>query len=122
MAAGLACMTIIGRDGFYDEPFRQTRALVEGMQKAADAAGVPFTTNHAGTMFGGFFTEETKVTNYQQVIACDNAAFSQFFHAMLDAGVYLAPASFEAGFMSACHTDADIEATVAAAASAFAAL
>ena len=122
MAAGLACMKIIGRDGFYDQPFRHTAMLTEGMQKAADKAGVPFTTNHAGTMFGGFFTDVAKVTNYQQVINSDTAAFSRFFHMMLDAGVYLAPASFEAGFMSAAHTDADIEATVAAAEAAFAAL
>jgi len=122
MAAGLTCMKIIGRDGFYDQPFRHTTMLVEGMQKAADEAGVPFTTNHAGTMFGGFFTEDAKVTNYQQVINSNIPAFNAFFHAMLDAGVYLAPASFEAGFMSSAHTDEDIEATIAAAAKAFAAL
>ena len=122
MAAGLTCMKIIGREGFYDQPFRHTTMLVEGMQKAADEAGVPFTTNHAGTMFGGFFTEDAKVTNYQQVINSNIPAFNAFFHAMLDAGVYLAPASFEAGFMSSAHTDEDIEATIAAAAKAFAAL
>ena len=122
MAAGLTCMKIIGREGFYDQPFRHTTMLVEGMQKAADEAGVPFTTNHAGTMFGGFFTEDAKVTNYQQVINSNIQAFNAFFHAMLDAGVYLAPASFEAGFMSSAHTDEDIEATIAAAAKAFAAL
>lgn len=122
MGAGLATMKIIGREGFYDKPFAHTAALCEGMQAAADKAGVPFTTNHAGTMFGGFFTEETKVINYQQVINANTAAFNRFFHLMLDAGVYLAPASFEAGFMSSAHTDADIEATIDCAAQAFAAL
>jgi len=122
MAAGLTCLTIVGREGFYDEPFRHTTMLVEGMQAAADKAGIPFTTNHAGTMFGGFFTEDKKVTNYHQVINSDTEAFSRFFHHMLDGGVYLAPASFEAGFMSSAHTDADIEATIDAAAKAFASL
>lgn len=122
MAAGLTTMKIIGREGFYDKPFAHTTALCAGMQVSADRAGVPFTTNHAGTMFGGFFTEESKVINYQQVIGANTEAFNRFFHLMLDAGVYLAPASFEAGFMSSAHTDADIEATIDRAAQAFAAL
>jgi len=73
-------------------------------------------------MFGGFFTDEPKVTQYQQVINSDTERFSQFFHSMLESGIYLAPASFEAGFMSSAHSDADIEATIAAAAKAFASL
>lgn len=122
MGAGLATMKIIGREGFYDKLFAHTTALCQGLQAAADKAGVPFTTNHAGTMFGGFFTEEPKVINYQQVISANTEAFNQFFHLMLDAGVYLAPASFEAGFMSSAHTDGDIQATIDRAAQAFAAL
>jgi glutamate-1-semialdehyde 2,1-aminomutase len=122
MAAGLATMRIISRPGFYEPLFDHTRALCEGMQRAADQAGVPFTTNHAGTMFGGFFTDNAQVTNYADVMACDTEAFGRFFHHMLELGVYLAPASYEAGFMSAAHTDADIAATVDAAATAFAAL
>ena len=120
MSAGLAAMNIISREGFYEPLFRRTQAICEGMQSAANKAGVPFTTNHLGTMFGGFFTEDAKVTEYSQVINSDTAAFSRFFHGMLDGGVYLAPASFEAGFMSSAHTDSDIEMTIAAAASAFA--
>ena len=73
-------------------------------------------------MFGGFFTEADKIENYAQVMACDTARFNTFFHLMLEGGVYLAPASYEAGFLSAAHTDADIEATVDAASNAFAAL
>ena len=122
MAAGLATMNILSQPGFYEPLFERTRALCEGMQGAADAAGVPFTTNHAGTMFGGFFTDQGEVTNYADVMACDTDAIARFFHHMLDSGVYLAPASYEAGFMSASHTDADIERSVEAAASAFAAL
>lgn len=122
MAAGLTAMKVIGRDGFYEKPFRHTNELCQGLQAAADKAGVPFTTNHAGTMFGGFFTDEAKVINYQQVIGANTEAFNRFFHLMLNAGVYLAPASFEAGFMSSAHTDEDIAATIAIAETAFAAL
>ena len=122
MAAGLATMSIISEPGFYDTLFQHTGDLCAGMREAAASAGVPFTTNHLGSMFGGFFTEEESVTQYHQVINSNVSAFNQFFHLMLDSGVYLAPASFEAGFMSAAHTDEDIAATVEAARAAFAAL
>ena len=122
MAAGLATLEIISRPGFYAPLLARTRALCAGLQAAADKAGVPFTTNHAGTMFGGFFTAAERVANYADVMACDTERFARFFHHMLDRGVYLAPASYEAGFMSSAHTDADIEQTVDAAAAAFAAL
>lgn len=122
MAAGLATLGIISRPGFYEPLFAHTRALCAGLKAAADKAGVPFTTNHAGTMFGGFFTDADRVANYADVLACDADGFARFFHHMLDRGVYLAPASYEAGFMSSAHTDADIEETVDAAARAFAAL
>lgn len=119
MAAGLATMEVISQPGFYDAPFARTHDLCAGMRAAAGAAGVPFTTNHTGTMFGAFFTEQTDVSNYQQVMSCDTDAFNRFFHLMLESGVYLAPASYEAGFMSAAHTEDDIAHTVAAAADAF---
>ena len=98
------------------------RRARRGERDAAAAAGVPFTTNHLGSMFGGFFTEDETVTQYHQVINSNVEAFNQFFHLMLDSGVYLAPASFEAGFMSSAHTDDDIATTVAAASAAFSAL
>ena len=120
MASGLATLSIISEPGFYEPLFARTTALCEGIQEQADKAGVPFTTNHAGTMFGLFFTDAPKVENYQQVMACDTQRFAKFFHSMLRQGVYLAPASYEAGFMSSAHTDADIEHTIAAAAQAFA--
>ena len=122
LAAGLATLDMISAEGFYEPLFARTTALCEGLEDAAESAGVPFTTNHAGTMFGGFFTSEPHIANYAQVMACDTDAFNRFFHLMLEAGVYLAPASYEAGFMSSAHSEADIADTVAAAASAFAAL
>jgi glutamate-1-semialdehyde 2,1-aminomutase len=122
MAAGLATLDVISAEGFYEPLFRRTQALCDGMRAAAKAEGIPFTTNCAGTMFGGFFTATERVQNYAEVMACDTDRFNHFFHLMLDAGVYLAPASYEAGFMSSAHSDADIEATIDAARGAFAAL
>ena len=122
MAAGLATLDIISREGFYQPLFERTAHLCEGLREAAAAAGVPFTTNHAGSMFGGFFTTEPQIVNYAQVMACDTDAFNRFFHQMLAHGVYLAPASYEAGFMSSQHGDGDIAQTVAAARLAFASL
>ncbi len=122
MAAGLATLNIISQPGFYEPLFERTRQLCRGLQDAANAAGVPFTTNHAGTMFGGFFTEAVRVTRYAQVMACNGESFNRFFHSMLDQGVYLAPASYEAGFMSSAHSDDDIAQTLATAKVAFACL
>jgi glutamate-1-semialdehyde 2,1-aminomutase len=122
MASGLATLDIISEPHFYEDLFRHTTQLCEGMQQAADEAGIPFTTNHLGSMFGFFFTEDKKVTQYPQVIGANVERFNQFFHLMLNDGVYLAPASFEAGFMSAAHSDEDIQDTVDAAKRAFKAL
>jgi len=115
MAAGLKTLELISAEGFYDRVFAKTDKLVSGLRNAAERHGIPFTTNHAGSMFGFFFTDEPTITNYKQVMACDIERFNRFFHGMLDAGVYLAPASYEAGFMSAAHTDEDIDFTLAAA-------
>ena len=122
MAAGLATLEIISEPGFFEPLFERTSALCAGMQEAADAAGVAFTTNHTGTMFGGFFTSADAVNNYNDVMACDSDAYNRFFHSMLDSGVYLAPAFYETGFMSSAHSEADIAATVEAARTAFASL
>ena len=123
MAAGLANLEGIGQKDFYDTLFAKTDALVQGLQERADAANIPFTTNHVGSMFGFFFLKDHSdakpVTNYQQVMSCHIERFNQFFHLMLDAGVYLAPASYEAGFMSIAHSDEDIQATLDAAEKAF---
>jgi glutamate-1-semialdehyde 2,1-aminomutase len=122
MAAGLATLNIISQPGFFEPLFERTEQLCRGLRDIASAAGIPFTTNNAGTMFGGFFTEVPSVTRYDQVMACDGDAFNRFFHSMLEQGVYLAPASYEAGFMSSAHSDDDIAQTLAAAKIAFATL
>lgn len=119
MAAGLTVLEEIQQPGFYEALFEKTDALVSGLQRAADEAAIPFTTNHAGSMFGFFFTDEQQIENYQQVMSCNIERFNQFFHIMLDEGVYFAPASYEAGFLSAAHQDEHIEATINAAANAF---
>jgi glutamate-1-semialdehyde 2,1-aminomutase len=107
MAAGLAMLEQITQPGFYQPVFEQTDRLAAGLNTLAHDTGIPFTTNHVGTMFGLFFTEEESITNYSQVMNCNIERFNRFFHGMLDEGVYLAPASYEAGFVSAAHT-ADI--------------
>ncbi len=119
MAAGLAMLEAITRPGFYEGLARRTQALMEGFRAGAQRAGVALTTNHVGSMFGFFFTAEAQVSRYEQVTRCDIERFKRFYHLMLDEGVYLAPSAFEAGFMSGAHSDADIEASVAAAARCF---
>ena len=115
MRAGLATLERL-EPGAYATLAERTGRLMKGLESAAAGAGVPFTTNRMGGMFGFFFTGESPVRTYAQVTACDQARFRAFFHGMLDEGVYLAPSSFEAGFVSLAHTDEDIDATVEAAA------
>ncbi len=122
MAAGMATLDIITQTGFYDELTQKTIEFLEGMQTVADHNGINMTTNQVGGMFGLFFTDAEKVENYEQVMACDVDRFNHFFHGMLDRGVNLAPSAFEAGFMSAAHSDEDIQATVNAANEVFASL
>lgn len=119
MAAGLATLKQIQTPGFHDKLTQATQKLVKGLQQAADEAGVAMTTNQVGGMFGLFFTEDKKVRYYEQVVASNQERFKQFFHAMLDRGVYLAPSAFEAGFVSAAHSEAEIEFTITAAREAF---
>ena len=118
MAAGLAMLELIQAPGFYEDLERKTMLLVDGLAAAAIDAGVPFSANRAGAMFGLFFVSE-KVETYTQATACDVAAFNRFFHAMLARGVYLAPSAFEAGFVSAAHSEQDIADTLDAARAAF---
>jgi glutamate-1-semialdehyde 2,1-aminomutase len=122
MAAGLKTLELLEQADFYKNISARTTLLVEGLQKLADEAGIAFTTNHVGSMFGFFFTQEKTVTNFKQVMACDIPRFNKFFHGMLKRGIYLAPASYEAGFMSGAHTDDDINITLQAAKEAFAEL
>ncbi|HET7096121.1 MAG TPA: glutamate-1-semialdehyde 2,1-aminomutase [Casimicrobiaceae bacterium] len=119
VAAGLATLTAIQAPGFYDRLSAATKSFVDGLQAAARHSGVTFCAQSAGGMFGIYFAERIPGT-YDAVMACDKLRFNKFFHAMLDAGVYLAPSAFEAGFVSAAHTAEDIAATVARAEKAFA--
>ncbi len=112
MAAGLALLTLIQTPGFYAPLFAKTERLSQGLVTLAREAGIPFTANACGTLWGGFFTEASRVTNFAQVMACDTPRFNRFFHGMLQGGVNLAPASYEAAFMSSAHTDADIDDTL----------
>lgn len=115
MAAGLAALEQIGEPGLYDSIFANTKKLAEGFKAIADANGIPMSINYAGSMFGLFFTDVERVTNYQQAINCNTEQFKTFYHGMLNEGVYLAPASYEAGFVSKVHDDSIIEATLQAA-------
>ena len=119
MTAGLVTLELITQPGFYDSLFAKTTKFIRGLQEQANNANISMTTNHVGSMFGFFFTEEPTVTNYQQVMACDTERFGHFFRGMLDAGVYLAPAAYEGCFMSAAHTDEDIAFALNAAAKVF---
>ena len=121
MAAGLAMLELVQAPGFYDALEAKTNSLCDGLEAAARDAGVPFTTQRVGGMFGMFFSGET-VDTYAQAMACDTTAFNRFFHAMLERGVYLAPSAFEAGFMSSAHDDVVIAETIRVAAEAFRAL
>jgi glutamate-1-semialdehyde 2,1-aminomutase len=119
VAAGLVTLKKIAAPGFYEALTARTRALVDGLAGAAKGHGVKFSAQSVGGMFGVYFAAAPP-TSYAEVMASDKEAFNRFFHAMLDAGVYLAPSAFEAGFVSAAHSAADIAATVAAADAIFA--
>ena len=89
--------------------------FVDGMVNAAKENGIAMTSNRVGGMFGLFFSEEKDITNFEQVSRCNIEQFNQFFHGMLAQGINLAPSAYEAGFMSAAHTEQDIEETIASA-------
>ena len=114
VAAGLATLRQIQTPGFFAGLERKTTALCEGLKAAAAKHGVPFSAQSIGGMFGLYFRAACP-RNFAEVMPCDTESFKRFFHAMLDKGVYFAPSAFEAGFVSAAHTEADIAATVAAA-------
>jgi glutamate-1-semialdehyde 2,1-aminomutase len=120
-ACGLATLREISRPGFFDALAQRTRALVDGLAREARAAGVPLVGDSEGGMFGFFFADALP-QDYGVVMATDKERFNRFFHAMLERGVYLAPALYEAGFVSAAHSAADVDATLSAASEAFAAL
>lgn len=119
VASGMATLKIIQKPGFYESLSAQTKKLTDGLTAAAKEAGVEFCADAIGGMFGIYFTSSVP-TDYAQMMKCDKERFNQFFHAMLDAGVYLAPSAFEAGFVSAQHDDAAIAETLKCARNAFA--
>jgi glutamate-1-semialdehyde 2,1-aminomutase len=121
LAAGLATLKLVQAAGFYDTLTATTRSLCERLTEAARGAGIAFCAHSVGGMFGLYFRDAVP-QSYQEVMQCDAERFNRFFHAMLAAGVYLAPSAFEAGFVSSAHGPAEIDQTVSAAASAFAVL
>ena len=122
MAAGLTTLDIISDGSFFEILTTKTERLLNGLKEQANANNVSLSTNHVGGMFGLFFTEEDSITSFEQVMNCNTEQFNQFFHEMLKAGVYLAPSSFEAGFISITHTNDDIDETIEAANTVFSTL
>ena len=122
MAAGLANLEEISKPGFYEEMGRLTEKLAQGLVTRAQAFDIPMCENHVGGMFGIFFSNETKIENFYQVTQCDVERFKLFYHGMLNEGVYLAPSAYEAGFVSAAHTDREIKQTLVAAEKVFSTL
>ena len=120
-ACGLATIRAIAKPGFFEALSQRTRALADGLREVGQAVGVPISTDSQGGMFG-FFLLDQLPHNYGQVMQSNGDAFNRFFHGMLDRGVYLAPALYEAGFVSGAHTQADIEQTLQAAKEALQAL
>ncbi|MFT6373041.1 MAG: glutamate-1-semialdehyde 2,1-aminomutase [Gammaproteobacteria bacterium] len=115
MAAGLKNLEIISRPGFYETLIEKTNRLIEGILAAAKNNNIPMQANQAGAMFGLFFTDQQQIASFSDVSRCDIGRFKQFFHLMLEQGVYLAPSAFELGFVSSAHSDEQIEQTIACA-------
>jgi len=122
MAAGLKTMELISAPGFYDTLAAKVEHLVSGIMTVAKDAGIAMTENHVGGMFGLFFTDAQQVDNFAQTSACNIDRFKAFYHGMLEEGVYLAPSAYEAGFVSAAHTNEDLDNTIEAASRVFAKL
>jgi glutamate-1-semialdehyde 2,1-aminomutase len=121
VAAGLKTLELIQASNFHEKLAATAKLLVEGLSAAAKEAGIYFSANSIGGMFGLYFSKNVP-TSFDEVMQSDKEAFNRFFHLMLDEGVYLAPSAFEAGFVSAAHSPDDIEATIAAAKRSFAKL
>jgi len=122
MAAGLSTLKLIQAPDFHKNLSATAKTLVTGLKERADKAGIALAINQVGGMFGIFFTDEKEVSTFEQVTKCDQERFKKFFHGMLNEGIYLAPSSYEAGFVSAAHGDAEIQATLDAAEKVFSTL
>jgi glutamate-1-semialdehyde 2,1-aminomutase len=108
-------LELVAAPGFHERLNAITDVLVQRLAVAAASSDIPLATNHVCGMFGFFFTAERRVDSFAKVMACDIERFKRFFHRMLEEGVYFAPSAFETGFVSAAHSPADIDATIAAA-------
>lgn len=114
MVAGLKTLELISKPNFFDALEEKTNKLLKGLTQAAKDENIFFTSNHVGGMFGLFFSNDENIDSFDKVMNCNQEHFNQFFHGMLREGIYLAPSSFEAGFVSSAHSDIDIEATITA--------
>ncbi|MDA0236228.1 MAG: glutamate-1-semialdehyde 2,1-aminomutase, partial [Proteobacteria bacterium] len=121
VAAGMVSLQLTREAGFYERLTASTQRLVAGLAAAAKDAGVTFSADSVGGMFGVYFADKVPAS-FAQVMATDKERFNRFFHAMLEAGHYFAPSAFEAGFVSVAHGEAEIDATVAVARAVFAQL
>ena len=115
MAAGLKTLELVSSDQFFEKLNKKVTTLVNGILEKAATHNIPMTSNIVGGMFGLFFSEEKTITNFTQATECNTDRFQKFFHGMLEQGIYLAPSAYEAGFVSAMHSDEDIQATINAA-------
>ncbi|MDH5518203.1 MAG: glutamate-1-semialdehyde 2,1-aminomutase [Gammaproteobacteria bacterium] len=122
MAAGLKTLELISADGFFEQLNSKVQSLVDGILEKASAAGIPMSSNVIGGMFGLFFTEAEKVTDFKQATQCNIERFQAFYHGMLDQGIYLAPSAYEAGFVSSAHSAEDLQKTIDAAEKVFSTL
>lgn len=122
VTAGIATLNEISKADFFDSLSIKTEFLLKGLEERAANAGIPFTTNQVGGMFGCFFSDEKQISRFSQVMGCNVDRFKTYFHRMLDQGIYLAPSAFEAGFVSAAHGDEELQLTLDAAEIAFAEL
>jgi len=122
MSAGLASLELLSQPNYLEPLYRHCEKLVNGLQELADKYEIPFTTNHVGSMFGLFFTDQKNITGFSQVVNSNQQQFKKFFHNMLEEGVYLAPSAFETGFVCAAHNDETLAKTLQAADVAFASL
>ena len=120
MRAGIKMFEHLRQPEFYSKLTAQLEKLLNGLQQAADDAGIAFTTNQAGGLFGLYFTDQAEISSFDHILNCNVEQFRQFFHGMLQRGVNFAPSAFEAGFISIAHSDEDIDFTIQAAAEVFA--
>ena len=112
MSAGLTTLNLISSEGFFNSLEHKTKILVDGITESAKKIGVPLAMNYVGGMFGLFFTNEKTIDSFEKVINCNKEHYNIFFHGMLEEGIYLAPSSYEAGFVSSSHSDDDIKLTI----------